>query len=54
MKTANLSALFARIDAAEYGLCRRMNRASSHVALRNTFRVASPAPIAAPASTSVG
>ena len=41
MKTANLSALFARIDAAEYGLCRRLNRGASHVGLRNTFRVAS-------------
>jgi undecaprenyl-diphosphatase len=41
MKTASLSALFARIDAAEYGLCRRLNRAASHIALRNTFRVAS-------------
>src|SRR3954462_15980341 len=41
MKTASLSALFARIDAAEYGLCRRLNRGASHVGLRNTFRVAS-------------
>ena len=41
MKTANLSALFARIDAAEYGLCRTLNRGASHVGLRNTFRVAS-------------
>ena len=41
MKTASLSALFARIDAAEYGICRRLNRASSHGGLRNTFRVAS-------------
>lgn len=41
MKTASLSALFARIDAAEYGICRRMNRAASHGGLRNVFRVAS-------------
>ena len=41
MKTASLSALFARIDAAEYGLCRRLNRGASHAGLRNTFRVAS-------------
>jgi undecaprenyl-diphosphatase len=41
MKTASLSALFARIDAAEYGICRRLNRGASHGGLRNTFRVAS-------------
>ena len=41
MKTANLSALFARIDAAEYGLCRRLNKGASHAGLRNIFRVAS-------------
>ena len=41
MKTASLSALFARIDAAEYGLCRRLNRGAAHGGLRNTFRVAS-------------
>jgi undecaprenyl-diphosphatase len=41
MKTANLSALFARIDAAEYGVCRRLNHCASHAGLRNVFRVAS-------------
>jgi undecaprenyl-diphosphatase len=41
MKAANLSGLFARIDAAEYGVCRRLNRGASHVGLRNTYRVAS-------------
>ena len=41
MKTANLSALFARIDAAEVGLCRTLNRGCIHAPLRNTFRVAS-------------
>ena len=41
MKTASLSALFARIDAAEYGICRRLNRGASHGGLRNTFKVAS-------------
>jgi undecaprenyl-diphosphatase len=41
MKTASLTALFARIDAAEYGICRRLNRGVSHRTLRNTFKVAS-------------
>ena len=41
MKTASLSALFARIDAAEYGICRRLNRGASYGGLRNTFKVAS-------------
>lgn len=41
MKTITLSALLARIDAAEYGICRRMNRGASHVGLRTIFRVAS-------------
>jgi undecaprenyl-diphosphatase len=41
MKTASLSALFARIDAAEYGLCRRLNRGASYSVPRNVFKVAS-------------
>jgi len=41
MKTLSLSALFARIDAAEYGICRRLNRGASHGPLRATFKVAS-------------
>jgi undecaprenyl-diphosphatase len=41
MKTTTLSALFARIDAAEYGLCRRLNQGASHGGLRAIFRVAS-------------
>jgi undecaprenyl-diphosphatase len=41
MKTTSLSALLARIDAAEYGLCRRLNRGASHGGLRALFRVAS-------------
>jgi undecaprenyl-diphosphatase len=41
MKTAGLTALFTRIDAAEYGLCRRLNRGAAQPALRDTFRVAS-------------
>jgi undecaprenyl-diphosphatase len=41
MKTASLSAFFARIDAAEYGLCRRLNRGAAYGGLRNTFRIAS-------------
>jgi undecaprenyl-diphosphatase len=31
----------ARIDAAEYGLCRRVNRCASRKAVRQTFRIAS-------------
>jgi undecaprenyl-diphosphatase len=31
----------ARIDAAEYGLCRRMNRSASRVSIRHTFRIVS-------------
>jgi undecaprenyl-diphosphatase len=32
---------FARIDAAEYGLCRCINRGTSRVSVRHIFRVAS-------------
>jgi len=39
MKTGGLK--FTRIDALEYGLCRRLNRGVSHAGLRNTFKVAS-------------
>jgi undecaprenyl-diphosphatase len=36
-----IDSCIARIDAAEYGLCRRINRAASLIALRQVFRVAS-------------
>lgn len=36
-----IDSCFARIDAAEYGLCRRMNRASSLNSIRQVFRIAS-------------
>jgi undecaprenyl-diphosphatase len=41
MKTTSLSTLLARIDAAEYGICRSLNRGASHGGLRTIFRVAS-------------
>jgi undecaprenyl-diphosphatase len=40
MKTG-LSAFLARVDAAEYGLCRRLNRGASLRAVRELFQVAS-------------
>lgn len=41
MKASSLSTILARIDAAEYGLCRSLNRGSSVTSLRTLFRVAS-------------
>jgi undecaprenyl-diphosphatase len=41
MKTTGLTALMARIDAAEYGICRRLNRGASLRTVRATFQVAS-------------
>jgi undecaprenyl-diphosphatase len=41
MKTTGLTALMARIDAAEYGICRQLNRGASLRAVRATFQVAS-------------
>ena len=41
MKTTGLSAFLARIDAAEYGICRRLNRGASLRTVRATFQVAS-------------
>src|SRR5262245_33974994 len=41
MKASSLSTILARIDAAEYGLCRSLNRGSSVTGLRTLFRVAS-------------
>jgi len=31
----------ARIDAADYGLCRRLNRGAAHATIRRSFRIAS-------------
>jgi len=36
-----IDSCLARIDAAEYGLCRRMNRGTSNHGIRQIFRVAS-------------
>jgi undecaprenyl-diphosphatase len=36
-----IDACVARIDAAEYGLCRRINRGASRSVVRQTFRMAS-------------
>lgn len=41
MKAPGLNALMARIDAAEYGLCRTLNRGASFAIPRTVFRVAS-------------
>lgn len=41
MKATSLSTILARIDAAEYGICRRLNRGASHGSLCVIFRVAS-------------
>ncbi|MEP7242169.1 MAG: phosphatase PAP2 family protein [Gammaproteobacteria bacterium] len=41
MKTTAFTAILARIDAAEYGICRSLNRGASHGGLRAVFRVAS-------------
>jgi undecaprenyl-diphosphatase len=41
MKTTGLTAFMARIDAAEYGICRRLNRAASLRTVRAAFQVAS-------------
>lgn len=41
MKGTPLSTILARIDAAEYGICRRLNRGASNESLRTLFRVAS-------------
>ncbi|HYM41303.1 MAG TPA: phosphatase PAP2 family protein [Steroidobacteraceae bacterium] len=41
MKAPGLNALMARIDAAEYGLCRALNRGSSLALPRQVFRIAS-------------
>ena len=41
MKATGFSTLMARIDAAEYGLCRRLNRGASFALPRNLFGIAS-------------
>jgi undecaprenyl-diphosphatase len=41
MKAPALNALMARIDAAEYGLCRTLNRGAAFAVPRLVFRIAS-------------
>jgi undecaprenyl-diphosphatase len=41
MKAGDLSTFLARIDAAEYGLCRRLNSGASRTPLRHLFRIVS-------------
>jgi len=41
MKAPGLTAFMARIDAAEYGLCRTLNRGASLALPRHVFRIAS-------------
>jgi undecaprenyl-diphosphatase len=41
MKASGLTTLLARIDAAEYGLCRRLNRGAARALPRRIFQIAS-------------
>jgi undecaprenyl-diphosphatase len=41
MKASSLSTFLARIDAAEYGMCRRLNRGAGNSRLRALFKTAS-------------
>ena len=41
MKATGLTTLLARIDAAEYGLCRRLNRGAARALPRRIFQIAS-------------
>jgi undecaprenyl-diphosphatase len=41
MKATGLTTLLARIDAAEYGLCRALNRGAARTLPRRIFRIAS-------------
>jgi undecaprenyl-diphosphatase len=41
MKATGLNALMARVDAAEYGLCRRLNRGAAFALPRRIFQLAS-------------
>ncbi len=43
MKAGDLSMFLARVDAAEYGLCRRFNSGASHSSLRRVLVAASRA-----------
>ena len=41
MKASTLSTFLARVDAAEYGICRRLNRGAANSSLRAIFKMAS-------------
>jgi undecaprenyl-diphosphatase len=41
MKATGLNAFMARVDAAEYGLCRRLNRGAAFALPRRIFQIAS-------------
>ncbi len=41
MKASGLNTFMARVDAAEYGLCRRLNRGASFAIPRRLFQIAS-------------
>lgn len=41
MKATTLSTFLARVDAAEYSICRRLNRGAANGSLRTLFRLAS-------------
>ena len=41
MKASGLTAFMARVDAVEYGLCRKLNRGASLALPRRTFQIAS-------------
>jgi undecaprenyl-diphosphatase len=41
MKANGLTTFMARVDAAEYGLCRRLNRGAEFALARRLFRIAS-------------
>src|SRR5579863_7513125 len=41
MKATGINAVIARFDAAEYGLCRRLNRGASLAVPRRVFQIAS-------------
>ena len=41
MKASGFNTFMARVDAAEYGICRRLNRGAAFPSLRLVFRIAS-------------
>jgi undecaprenyl-diphosphatase len=41
MKASGFTTFMARVDAAEYGLCRTLNRGATYVLVRRVFQVAS-------------